>query len=445
MDYKAEYKAKLTTAEEAVKLVKSGDWVDYATNMAFPVLLDKALAARKDELEDVKVRGLIFKDPLAILEADPNQEHFTYNSFHMNSIERKYCDKGLCYFIPMLYRNLPSLYRRYCEVNVAFMSVPPMDENGYFGFSINGANARAVFDVADKIVLEIDENLPRVFGAEGQRVHISEVDAVVEGPHGPLFSVPSLTPTDVDFQIAKYVVSNITDGACIQLGVGGMPEVIGKQIAASDLKNLGCHSELIVTAHYDMYKAGKLTNANKTGQFKGKSVFGLGYGSQEMYDWLNDNPDCISAPIDYVNDPKVIAEIDNFVSINNCIGVDIYGQVSSESAGHRHISGTGGQVDFMNGAYDCPSGKSFLCFSSTFTDKKGVMHSRINPEFNGDIITAPRSQVQYLVTEYGIENLAGAATWQRAEKIIGLAHPDFREDLIKSAEEYGIWRRSNKR
>ncbi len=445
MDYKAEYKAKLTTAEEAVKLVKSGDWVDYSTNMGFPVLLDKALAERKDELYDVKVRGLIFLERMEILECDPTGEHFIYNSFHMNSAERKYCDRGLCYFIPMLYRNLPSIYRNYCEVNVAFMAVPPMDEDGYFNFSINGANARAVFDVADKIVLEINENLPKVYGTKSQRVHISEVSAIVEGEHGPLHDIPSLEPTEVDYKIADYIVSRISDGACIQLGVGGMPEVIGKQIALSDLKNLGCHSELVVTAHYDMYKAGKLTNQNKSGEFKGKSVYGLAYGSSEMYEWLRENPDCVSAPIDYVNNPRVISEIDNFVSINNCIGIDLYGQVSSESAGHRHISGTGGQLDFLDGAYSCPNGQSFICFSSTFTDKKGVMHSRINPEFKGDIITDPRSQAQYFVTEYGIENMAGCATWQRAEKIIGLAHPDFREELIKSAEEYGIWRRSNKR
>ncbi|MBQ0004346.1 MAG: butyryl-CoA:acetate CoA-transferase [Clostridiales bacterium] len=445
MGYELEYKQKLVSADEAVKVIKSGDWVDYATAGLFPSLCDAALAKRKDELEDVKVRGIIIWDPIQILEADPEGEHFTYNSFHMIGSERKYCDKGLCYFIPMLYRNLPVYYRKNLEVNVAICGVTPMDKDGYFSFSCYGSHGRAVLDVADYIILEVNETLPRTFGIEN-KVHISEVNAIVEGPHTPFAGVPDFPASDVDLAIAKQVIERMSDGACVQLGVGAMPDVIGTMIAEeSDLKNLGVHSELMVNSHYKMYKAGKLTNLNKSGEFKGKSVYGVGYGNWDMYHWIEDNPTCINTPMDYVNNPRVIAEIDNFVSINNCIGVNIYGEISSESAGHRHISGTGGQLDFVTGAYDCPNGTSFVCFSSTFTDKKGQVHSRITPGFNGDIVTVPRSQTHHLVTEYGTVCLAGNATWERAEKIISIAHPDFRDDLIKSAEEYGIWRRSNKR
>lgn len=445
MGYKQEYISKLRSADEAVKLVRSGDWVDYATAGIFPILCDEALAKRKDELEDIKVRGLIIWDPIKILEADPNGDTFTYNSFHMLGGERKYCDKGQAFFIPMLYRNLPSYYRKNLEVNVAMLQVTPMDEEGYFSFSCFGANERAVLDVADKIIVEVNDKLPRVFGIEN-KVHISEVDAIVEATHEKFAGIPLGKAKDVDITIAKQVIERISDGACIQLGVGAMPDVIGTMIAEeSDLKNLGAHSELMVNSHYKMYEAGKLTNMNKSGEFKGKSVYGLAFGDWDMYNWIDGNPDCINAPINYVNDPRVIAEIDNFVSINNCIGVNIYGEVSSESAGHRHISGTGGQLDFVEGAYDCPTGQSFLCFTSTFTDREGNLHSRITPGFNGDIVTVPRSLPQYLVTEYGVVNVAGNATWEKAEKIISLAHPDFRDDLIKSAEEYGIWRKSNKR
>lgn len=443
-NYANEYRNKLVTPEEAVQVVKSGDWVDYGCLNGYPELLDTALAKRKDELEDVKVRSLLMGGPLRIVDADPKQEHFTYNSWHMLSYERKLCDRGLCYFIPMLFRNLPGYYRRFLDVNVAMMAVPPMDEDGYFNFSMNNATARAVMDKADVIILEINERLPRLYGKENQ-IHISEVDYIVEGAHSPLFEVPSASGSEIDEKIANQIVAQLEDGACVQLGVGGMPDLIGKKIAQSDLKDLGVHSELIVNANLDMYKAGKLTNQNKSGEMKGKTVGGLVYGTQELMEWTADNPEVMICPMDYVNNVNVIRSIDKFTSINSCVSVDLYGQISSESAGTRHISGTGGQLDFLTGAYDNPTAKSFICLPSSRVDKKGVRHSNIRSIFTGgDIITDPRSQAYQIVTEYGMVNLAGRSTWERAELLIGIAHPDFREELIQSAEEMKIWRRSNK-
>jgi butyryl-CoA:acetate CoA-transferase len=442
MDFIKEYQQKLTTPEEAVKAVKSGDWVDYGSSVAFPVLLDKALAKRKGELKDVKVRGLGIPGPIMIAEEDPERESFTYNSWHMVGYERKLCDRGLCNFIPMVFRNLPLYYRRDLEVNVAMVGVTPMDKYGYFNLSVVNNAERAVLDKADIIILEVNENLPKVYGLD-EAVHISEVDYVVEGKHDPLFQLPSSKPSPEDEIIAGIVVDNMTDGACVQLGIGGMPDAVGSMIARSDLKDLGIHTEMLVNANYEMYKAGKITNKNKS-VFRGKSVFGFAMGTQELYDWVEENPSVMTLPIDYINSTKVVSEIDNFVSINNCISVDLFGQITAESAGVRHISGTGGQLDFLDGAYANPNGKSFICLTSTFTDKKGVMHSRIMPTFNGDIVTDPRSQSYNIVTEYGMANLAGRSTWERAEALIGLAHPDFREELIKSAEDLGIWRKSNK-
>ncbi len=439
----SEYKNKLTTPEEAVKVVKSGDWIDYGCNQGFPVLLDAALAERKEELYDVKIRGLLAGRQIKAVECDPEKEHFTYNCWHMDSYERKLCDRGLCYFTPMLFRYLPTYYRRYLTVNVAMLAVTPMDKHGNFNFSFNNSNARAVFDVADVIILEVNENLPRIPGLQNT-ININEVDMVVEGPHDPLLELQTSPASETDMKIANLLIPRIANGSTIQLGVGALPDTVGTLIAESDLKDLGIHSELVVNAHYEMAKAGKITNKYRKGLFRGKTVFGLGYGNKSLYDWLDGNEDCINAPMDFVNDPKVIADIDNFVSINSCVSVDLFGQVGSESAGTRHISGTGGQVDFLNGAFDSPTGASYIACTSTFTDRKGVMHSRFKSTFNGDIVTDPRSQVQYLVTEYGIENLAGTSTWERAEKIISLAHPDFREELISSAEELKIWRRSNK-
>ena len=230
----------------------------------------------------------------------------------------------------------------------------------------------------------------------------------------------------------------------IQLGIGGVPDALGMMIAESDLKDLGMHTEFCTDAFYKLHASGKLTNRCKTLD-KGKGVFGVAAGTQVLYDWIDDNPGVAAYPIDYVNDPYVIAQLDNFISLNSCIAADLYGQVSSESSGLRHISGTGGQVDFLTGAAMSKGGKAFICMSSTFTDKSGAVQSRIVPHFDGDIVTSPRSQAYYIATEYGVVNLAGATTWERAESLISVAHPDFRDELIKAAEAQRIWRKSNKR
>jgi len=174
-------------------------------------------------------------------------------------------------------------------------------------------------------------------------------------------------------------------------------------------------------------------------------MLGIALGSKRLYDWLDDNPGIIAAPLSYVNAPEVIAQLDNMVSINSCIAADLYGQVASESSGLRQISGTGGQLDFLTGAAMARGGKAFICMTSTFTDKQGTRRSRILPYFGGDIVTSPRSQAYYLATEYGVVNLAGRSTWERAEGLVSIAHPDFREQLIAAAEAQKIWRRSAKR
>ena len=174
-------------------------------------------------------------------------------------------------------------------------------------------------------------------------------------------------------------------------------------------------------------------------------MFGVAIGGPDLYEWLDDNPGVAAYPLEYVNRPDVIAQIDNMVSINSCVAVDIYGQVSSESFGSRQISGTGGQLDFLIGASSAKGGKAFICMSSTFKDRQGNLHSRVLPQFNGDIITSPRSQVYFLATEFGVINMEGLSTWERAEGLISIAHPDFRDGLIKEAEKRKIWRRSSRR
>ena len=439
-----EYRAKLRTPEQAVRAVKSGDWVDYTTSLGFPILLDAALAKRRDELTDVKIRGNLIFGPIQTVECDPTREHFCYNSWHCSGYERKLCDKGLCNYIPMIFRNVVPYYRHFLTVNVAMMCVTPMDKHGYFNLSCATGVARGILEKADIVILEVNERLPKIYGGFDESIHISEVDYVVEGEHPPLPQFPIAPPTEEDVKIADLIVPHIVDGATLQLGIGGMPNVVGARLAESDLKDLGMHTELCGDAYYELYKAGKLTNRRKSHQ-RGKGVTGIVFGSQALYDWVDQNPGVVVEPLEYVNAPETIGKLDNMISINNCIAVDLYGQVCAESAGLRHISGTGGQLDYLTGAAMSKGGKAFICMTSSFVDKTGVRRSRVLPHFGGDIVTDPRSQAYYIVTEYGAVNLAGRSTWERAELLVSIAHPDFREDLIAAAEDQKIWRRSNKR
>ena len=445
MQYKEEYKSKLTPPDEAVKLVKSGDWVDYGSNNSMPISLDSALALRKNELHGVKIRGNLLPGPIQIIECDPEMEHFVYNTWHCGAYERKMCDAGRAFFIPMLFRNLDAYYRYYLDVDVAMLSVSPMDDEGYF--SLGGALGAASPSLihAKKIILEVNEAIPYIVGGPETKIHVSKVDAIVEVGNRKLWEMSSPKPTETDIRIANHIFPYIPNGATIQLGIGGMPNALGEIIAQSDLKDLGMHTELCSDGYYALFKAGKLTNAKKS-IHKGKGILGLAIGSRELYDWISNNDDVVGYPLNYVNDPAVIASMDNFISINGCLNVDLYGQVCSESSGTRQISGTGGQLDFVTGSSDSNGGKSFLCMSSTYTDRKGVVHSRILPKFeNGDIITTPRAQTLYVATEYGVVNLAGRSTWERAEALISIADPKFQDELIAAANAQKIWLPSNKR
>ena len=439
MDFMQEYRSKLCSADEAVRLVKNGDWVDYGSNNGYPSTLDAALARRRDELHNVKVRGNLLRGPLAVVECDPSMEHFVYDSWHCSGYERKLCDAGRAFFTPMLFRDLDRYYRQFLTVDVAMLSVSPMDDQGYFNLSGALGAERGIADTAKKIIVEVNENLPYVCGdPAGTSIHLSRVDAVVEAGKIPLWEMKSPEPSDIDRQIAGHVMPQIPDGAVIQLGIGGMPNALGELLAESDLKDLGMHTELCSDGYLALFKAGKLTNAKKT-LHPGKGVLGLAIGSRELFDWIHENDAILGAPLSYVNDPRVIARNDKMISINGCLNVDLYGQVASESAGTRQISGTGGQLDFVTGAAMSRGGRSFLCLPSTFTDKKGQLHSRILPQMGGDIITTPRSQAATIVTEYGAADLTGRSTWERAARLIDIAHPDFREELMQNGWAQRIW------
>ena len=445
MDYQKLYEEKLTTADEAVKVVKSGDWVDYGWCTNHPVALDKALAARKDELVDVKVRGGVTMWMPEIAVAEDAGEHFSWNVWHMSGVDRKIVAKGMGYFNPMRYSELPRFYRENLSVDVAMLQVSPMDAHGNFNYGLAASHLADMLARAKVVIVEVNKNMPWVYGLNGSEINIKDVDFVVEGEDPPVAQLGAGgAPTEVDQAVANLIVPEIPNGACLQLGIGGMPNTIGAMIAQSDLKDLGVHTEMYVDAFVDISKAGKITGQRKKLD-KGRQVYAFAAGTQKLYDFVDRNPDVMAAPVDYTNDVRVLAQLDNFVSINNAIDLDLFGQVNAESAGTKHISGTGGQLDFVMGAYLSKGGKSFICLSSTVTGKDGSLKSRIVPTLTqGTIVTDPRSTIHYLVTEYGMVNLKGTSTWERAEKIISIAHPDFREDLIAQAEKMGIWRRSNR-
>lgn len=443
MDLLSEYRSKLKSPAEAVRIVKDGDWVDFGSNNSYPPALDAALAARRDELRAVRIRGNLLRGPLAVVECDPEGDHFIYNTWHCSAYERRLCDRGRAYFTSMVFRNMAWYYREFLTTDVAMISVAPMDGEGNFNLSGAMGATCALAETAKYLIVEVNPAMPRISG-EAAKLPLSRVDAIVETEGCPLWEMPTPAPSDIEKQIAAHVFPHICDGATIQLGIGGVPNAIGELIADSDLKDLGMHTELASDGYLAMHRAGKLTNKRKS-LHPGVGVLGLAIGSREFYDWLDGNPEIIGYPLDYVNSIPVIAKNDNMISINGCLSVDLYGQVCSESVGTRQISGTGGQLDFVNGATMARGGKSFLCMSSSFTDKDGIRHSRILPQFGGDIVTTPRSEVFYLATEYGAVNLAGRSSWERAEALVSVAHPDFREELICAAEAQHIWLPHNKR
>ncbi len=444
MDYQALYNQKLTKPEEAVKCVRDGDWVDFGYVTCTPVALDKPLAERLQTLHDVNLRGGILPWEPELFRIPNPAEHFTWNSLHMTGVDRKAVDKGFCYYIPVRYSEVP----RYCRerpYRVFMAQVAPMDSHGYFNFGPNASHLLTLCESAEVVIVEVNENMPRCLGGIREGVHISQVGMIVEGDNPPIGTMPTSKITEIDQTVARMIVDQIPNGACLQLGIGGMPNAVGSLIVESDLKDLGVHTEMYVDAFVDLTLAGKITGQKKSLD-PGRQVYTFGAGTKKVYDFLDDNPACMVADVEYVNDIRTIAALDNFISINNAVEIDLFGQVNAESSGIRNISGAGGQLDFVLGAYLSKGGKSFICLSSTYQSKDGTVCSRIRPTLaNGSIITDTRANIQYVVTEYGMIDLKGLSSWQRAEGLVSIAHPDFRDQLIAEAERMHIWRRSNQR
>jgi acyl-CoA hydrolase len=429
--------AQNISADQAAALVKSGDWLDYGISLCQPDVFDHALAAQAAELSNVKIRNCLTLRPRAVLEADPEGDHFHMFSWHFSGYDRKKHDVARCNYIPLNLGEVPDYYRRFiAPVDVVVFKTCPMDADGFFNFSAANLWHRAVLERAKIVIVEVSEGNPYVYGPDNG-VHLSEVDYIIQGDHQLPTELPNPPPTEIDRAVARLITAEINDGDCLQIGIGGMPNAVCTLLLESGAKNLGVHTEMMTDGIGALYKDGRITGEHKQIN-KGKITYTFGLGSRWLYDMLNRNHDFECWPVDYTNSPHIIMRNNNVVSINNTTQVDLQGQAASESDGHRHISGTGGQLQFVRGSYASKNGKSFICLSSTY-DKKGERKSRIVLSLTqGNIVTTPRSDTMYVVTEFGIVNLKGKSVAERAQALISIAHPDFREGLERQAYEHSL-------
>jgi acyl-CoA hydrolase len=434
--FAAELKRKTVSAEQAAAEVKSNQWIDYGFGIAQPELLDQALATRINRLEGVKLRGTLALKPRAVIEADPEGRHIDYFSWYFSGLERRMHDRGRCSHIPMNFGEAPDYYRRFIDVDVAMFKAAPMDAHGFFNFGGAISYEKALTEKARVVIIETDASTPYVYGVENA-VHISEVDYVVDGGAGVLPELKNSTAGPVERRVAELIAAEIEDGACLQIGIGAMPNAVCELLVDSTIKDLGVHTEMFVDSLMSLYQSGKVTGAHKTLD-RYQMAYCFAAGSSELYQFLDRNPACFGGPVDYTNLPHRIMQNDKAISICNAAQIDLTGQVCAETAGTRHISGTGGQLQFLRGAYASRGGKAFLCLSSAY-EREGHRTSRIVSRImDCNVVTTPRTDVMYVVTEFGMVNLKGKSVPERARALIAIAHPDFREELERQAREYNV-------
>jgi itaconate CoA-transferase len=436
MDVGSLYQSKLTSPDQAVAPIPSGSKLSMGMAMAEPPALLKALAARAEAGGVGDLRVYYFEATSiaggTILRYELNDRIQPYCMF-LSAIERALVKRGVedggrkvINYVPNNFHQTPRLLIDDIGIDTFVCTVSPMDRHGYFSFGTGNDYSTKVARTAKRLIVEVNENMPRVIGV-GAQLHVSEVDAIVEN-HVPLLELPLRDPSPEDEIIGRTIAGLVPDGACLQMGVGALPNLVCAKL--TDRNDLGVHTEALNPGLVDLVVAGVANNRCKTID-RGKTVFTFAMGQKAMYDFLNDNPAVESRPVDYVNDPRIIAQNDNVISINATIQIDLTGACNSEHMLGHQFSASGGQLDFVRGAYASKGGKSIIAAHSTAA--KGKV-SRIVPRLEGPV-TTPRIDTHYIVTEFGAVNLKGLSSTERALRLIELAHPEFRESLKEVAKE----------
>ena len=426
------YRSKLTTADALALRVESG-WtlgMDAALSQTPAIMSALAKRAGGDELRGVKIQTLLDVYPYEFYADNVLSGKLNGVSWFSSAGARKAVNGGYADFIPAYYRDVPGLIRSFYEYDAFCVSVSPMDKHGYFSLSTTSSYSQAMLSKAKRVFVEVNKYQPRAVC--GMQIHVSQVDAIVEHD-APLPELPPVKLDEVSLTIGNLIAEQIPDGACIQLGIGAIPDATG--MALKTKHDLGIHTEMFTDSMVELIACGAVNNSKKQ-IHPGKSVTTFAYGSKRIYDYIDDNPAIEILPVDYVNDPNVICQNDNVISINAALEVDLWGQVCAESVGTKHMSGSGGQIDYVRGACQSRGGKSFIAFSSTA--KNGTI-SKIKPILTpGAVCTTSKNDVDCIVTEYGIARLRGRSLSERAKQLIAIAHPDFRDELTFEARKRGI-------
>ena len=427
MKWLQDYKAKLCTPADAVGIIASGDRVYYGGNAAIPQALVRALAQRRDELEDVQLNHVLLlgEDPLS---APGMAGHFRHNSLFVGPADREAVNDGRADYVPIFLHQIPRLFRQgIVPLDVAMVQVSPPDEHGFMSLGVEVLASKAACQLARTVIVQVNEKMPRILG--DSFLHVSRVQAIVEVTE-PLPNLTGKPASPVETAIAGHLVKLIEPGATLQMGIGGIPDSV--YAALDGNMELGVHTEMISDGAMRAIERGVVTGTRKT-LHPGKVVITFALGSDELYDYLDNNPFIEAHPVEYVNDPFIASQNDNLVAINSAIEVDLTGQVCSDSIGSYIYSGFGGQVDFIRGAARSRGGKAIIAMPSTAKDGKV---SRIVPQLKpGSGVVTSRADVHYVVTEHGAANLFGKNLRQRAEALIAIAGPEFRAELEQAARE----------
>lgn len=426
MNWKKIYADKLCTADEAVSQIKSGNRVVVAHACGEPVILTDAMTANAEKYgyENVEVVHMVAMGKAGYC-APEMEKHFRHNGLFLGGSTKDAVAEGRADFTPVFFSEVPELFASTLPVDVVLLQVTEPDEHGYCSYGISCDYTKAAAEHAKIKIAQINENMPRVMG--DNFIHISELDYIV-AENTELIQLAPPKIGDVQRKIGENVASLVQDGDCLQLGIGAIPDAV--LLFLKEKKNLGIHSEMFSDGVVELIEAGVITNKCKQID-KGQCVATFLMGTDRLYDYVNDNPSVCLKPVDYVNDPRVICQNDNVVSINSCVEVDLMGQVCSESVGLKQISGVGGQVDFVRGANMSKNGRTIMAMPATAA--KGTV-SRIVPFLaHGATVTTSRCDADYVVTEYGIAQLHGRTLRDRAKQLIAIAAPQFRPAL---QEEY---------